>query len=147
MRHDVLDQLSDGQVVTTTAAVTTNSKYKKEATQDLGVGQKQMGLIVAPTVTGVGATSWTVEMIEATDAALTTSISVLSTMTITLAEMKVGKQFFLPLPPYKMSKNYFGGRITPVGGAAQSVALDVFFGSQDDVANYKSFKSTYSVDN
>lgn len=148
MRHDILDQFSVDQVVTTTAAVSTNSKFKKEASQDLGIGSDpQMGLVFAPAADGVGATSWTIELIEADDAALTTNVLSLGSMSIPFAKMKNGQSFFLPLAPGVMTKSYYGARYTPVGGGGQTLTINSYFGTSDDIANYKSFKSNYVVAN
>ena len=146
MRNDLLDQLSDAQVVTA-AAVSTNSKKKKTFTQDLGVGQTEMGLVFAATANAVGGGSFTIEIIEAENAALTTNVVSLASMTLTAAKLLKGKGFFLPLPPYEMTKEFYGARFTPVGGTSPSLTVDAYFGSSDDVAQYKSFTSQYNVAN
>ena len=147
MRNDIRNQLSDVQVVTTTA-VSTNSIEKKTEGQDLGIGtDPQMGLVFAPTINTVGGGSFTVELIEATDGALTAGVASLASITLTAAQLLKGKAFFLALPPYKMTKKFFGARYTAVGGTSPSLSVDAFFGSADDVAQYKSFVSTYNIDN
>lgn len=151
MRNDVLNQLSAAQVCGTGATVSTNSIAKKNTAQDLGIGSnpRQMGLAFAPTVNAAGATSWNIELIEAENGALTTNVVSLALMNLTTAQLTVGKKFFLPLPPYKMSsvKTHYGARYTAVGGSGEQLTVDAFFGSSDDVAQFKSFPSTYSVAN
>lgn len=145
MRFDLFDQFSVAQVFPAGATtVSTNSK-KKPAAQDLGIGKRQMGLAIFATANAAGANPITVELIQATDAALTTGIDVLASMTFTAAELAAGKAYFLALPPYKMSKAYYGARVTT--GAATTATLDIYFGSEDDVAQYKSFDTPYNVEN
>lgn len=148
MRFDLRNQLSEAQVVTA-AAVSTNSMEKKVATQDLGIGSnpKQMGLVFAAAVNAVGGGSFTIEIIEADNAALTTNVVSLATMTLTAAKLLKGKGFFLGLPGYVMTKKFFGARFTPVGGSSPSLTVDAYFGLSDDVAQFKSFASTYNVAN
>jgi hypothetical protein len=146
MRNDIRNQFSDAQVVTA-AAVSTNSMEKKVATQDLGIGQAEMGLVFTATVDAVGGGSFTVELIEADNAALTTSVVSLASMTVTAAKLLKGKGFFLALPGYAMTKKFFGARFTPVGGTSPSLTVDAYFGAEQDTAQYKSFVSTYTVDN
>lgn len=146
MRNDLLDQLSDAQVVTA-AAVSTNSKKKKAITQDLGIGEAEMGLVFAATVNAVGGGSFTIEIIEADNAALTTNPVSLASMTLTAAKLLKGKGFFLPLPPNTMTKEFYGARFTPVGGTSPSLTVEAYFGSSNDVAQYKSFTSPYNVAN
>lgn len=151
MRNDVLNQLSSAQVCGTGSTVSTNSIAKKSLSQDLGIGSNphQMGLVFAPTVAAAGATSWNIELIEAENGALTTNVVSLATVNLLTTALKPGKAFFLALPPYKMNpiKTHFGARFTAVGGAGEQLTVDAYFGSSDDVAQYKSFPSTYSVAN
>lgn len=145
MRFDLRNQLADAQVVTATA-VSTNSMKKKEITQDLGIGKTQMGLVFgAAPVTG-GAT-YTVELIEADDAALTSNVVVLSSMVLTAAQLLKYPLYFLALPGYKMSKEFYGARFTVTGGSTPSATFNAYFGSENDVGNYKSFKTSYTVAN
>lgn len=153
MRFDLRNQLSNNQTFTATA-VSTNSMQKKEATQDLGVGQRQMGLVIGlkddAVDSGTPGATFEIQLIEADNGPLSSNVKVLSSLgAMTPADLKAGKAFFLGLPPYKMSKAYFGARVVVVsgGGTAPSLPLDIYFGSEDDVANYKSFKTPYNVQN
>ena len=148
MRFDLLDQFSVQQTLAgASAQVSTNSK-KKPASQDLGVGWTDMGAVIAIDQGDLGGagTALTIDIIEATDGALTTSIAALVSVTIPKAALIDGAQFFLPLPPYVMSKEFYGIRYTPVGGAITG-NINAYFGSKADVAKYKSFVSTYNIDN
>jgi len=150
MRNDVLNQLSAAQVCGTGSTVSTNSIAKKNTAQDLGIGSDPvMGLAFAPTVNAAGATSWNIELIEAENGALTTNVVSLAMMNLLTSQLTVGKKYFLPLPPYKMSpvKTHFGARYTAVGGTGEQLTIDAYFGSSDDVAQFKSFPSTYNVAN
>lgn len=146
MRFDLLDQLSAAQVVTA-AAVSTNSKKVKTIGQDLGVGECELGLAFAAVSDAVGGGSFTVEIIEATDAALTAGVVSLASMTLASTKLLAGVGFFLPLPGYVQTKEFYGARFTPVGGVGPSLTVDAYFGSDEDVAQYKAFTSTYTVAN
>lgn len=145
MRFDILNQFSDNQVVTATA-VSTNSMKKKEATQDLGIGKTQMGLVFGAEDVSGGAT-YTVDLIEADNAALTSNPVVLASMTLTAAELTKYPLHFLALPGYKMSKEFFGAKYTVAGGTTPSATFNAYFGSENDVGNFKSFKTSYDVEN
>ena len=148
MRFDVLDQLSAQQTLAgASAQVSTNSK-KKPAAQDLGIGMAEMGVaffIDQGNLAGAG-TDLTLEIIEATDGALTTGIEQLAAVTIPKADLVDGAVFFLALPGYMMDKEYFGARYTPVGGAITG-NINAYYGSKDDVAKFKSFTTPYNVQN
>lgn len=146
MRFDLLDQLSAAQVVTA-AAVSTNSKKVKTIGQDLGVGECELGLAFAAVSDAVGGGSFTIEIIEATDAALTAGVVSLASMTLASTKLLAGVGFFLPLPGYVQTKQFYGARFTPVGGSSPSLTVDAYFGSDEDVAQYKAFTSTYTVAN
>lgn len=149
MRHDILDQFSVQQTLAGSAAqVSTNSKVKENADQDLAIGCAEMGAVIAIDKGALGGTGTdlTIELIEASDAALTTSVKVFGTMTIPKAQLVDGAQFFLPAVPYRMSEKYYGVRYTPVGGTITG-DINAYWGSKNDVAKYKSFKTPYNVQN
>ena len=148
MRFDVLDQLSNQQVLAGAAAqVSTNSK-KKPAEQDLGIGKADMGVaffIDQGNLAGTG-TDLTLEIIQATDDALTTGVKQLAAVTIPKAALVDGAVFFLDLPGYMMDTEYYGARYTPVGGTITG-KINAYYGSKNDVAKYKSFNTPYTVKN
>lgn len=148
MRFDVLDQLSNQQVLAGAAAqVSTNSK-KKPAEQDLGIGKADMGVVFfidQGNLAGTG-TDLTLEIIQATDGALTTGVEQLAAITIPKADLVDGAAFFLGLPGYMMDKEFYGARYTPVGGTITG-SINAYYGSKNDVAKYKSFNTPYTVKN
>lgn len=64
------------------------------------------------------ATTVLMEIISATDAALTASIVVHATMQVTAAQAALGALFFLEFPPGTPTQRFIGTRVTPAGGAA-----------------------------
>jgi hypothetical protein len=137
MRFDIENQLSSAQAFTGAATVSTNSYMKQTAAQDISIGRR-MALMVMPTVAAGAGSTHTLEVIEATDAALTTSIGVLGTVTALAASLTVGTVIEIPIPQGIMTKQYIGFRNTSTGGAT-TVTLDVYLVPQDEIAKYKSF--------
>lgn len=137
MMFDVENQLSVAQAFTGAATVSTNSYQKQTAAQDLSIGRR-MALLVMPTVAAGAGSTHTLEVIQATDAALTTSIDVLATVTVLAAALILGAQIEIPIPQGVMTKQFLGFRNTSTGGTT-TVTLDVYLVPQDDIAKYKSF--------
>lgn len=137
MRFDVENQLSVAQAFTGAATVSTNSYKKQSAAQDLSIGRRMALMCMVTTAAGAGSTH-TMEAIMATDAALTTSITVLATLSIAAATLTAGYVFELPIPQGVMTKQYLGFRNTSTGGTT-TVSLDVYFVPQDEIPYYKTF--------
>lgn len=137
MRFDIENQLSVAQAFTGAATVSTHSYKKQTAKQDLSIGRR-MALLVMPTVNAGAGSTHTLEAIEATDAALTAGIKVLSTVTILAADLIKGKEIEIPIPQGVMTEQYLGFRNSSSGGAT-TVTLDVYLVPQDEIAQYKSF--------
>lgn len=137
MNWDVENQLSTAQAFTGAATVSTNSYAKQTAAQDISIGRR-MALLVMPTVAAGAGSTHTLEVIQATDSALTTSIDVLATITVLAAALIPGAQFEIPIPQGVMTKQYLGFRNTSTGGTT-TVTLDVYLVPQDEIAKYKSF--------
>jgi hypothetical protein len=77
----------------------------------------------------IGASSLTtllVELISATDAALTAGILVHATRTFLAADVPAAARHFVPLNPGTPTQRYLGVRVTPIGGAA-TVTLDCWY--------------------
>ena len=140
MRFDVENQLSVAQAFTGAATVSTNSYEKQTAAQDISIGRR-MSLLVLPTVAQGAGSTLTVEVIQATDAALTASIDVLATRTAIAANMGLGKFLEVPIPPYAMTKRYIGARLTLASGTT-TITADIYLVPQDEIAQYKSFPKT-----
>lgn len=137
MRFDIENQLSVEQAFTGGATVSTNSYKKQSAAQDLSIGRR-MALLLLPTVAAGAGSTHTMEVIQADDAALTTNVEVLGTVSVLAANLALGDQVELPIPQGVMTRQYIGFRNTSTGGTT-TVTLDVYLVPQDEIAQYKSF--------
>lgn len=98
------------------AAVSTNSIDLGNVTPKRQIGRGEaMGFGVAITTAGTVAATL-MEIISATDEALTAGILVHASRTIPLAETVAGALFFLPLPMGTPTQRYLGVRFTTAGG-------------------------------
>ena len=117
---DALLRVSSAQAFTA-AAVSTNSIDLGNVTprREIATGEPMgFGLAV---IVAASATTVKVEIIQATDDALTAGIVVLSERTFLSADMPAGANIFMPLPQNVAvagPTRYLGLRVTPVGGAA-----------------------------
>lgn len=137
MRFDLENQLSVAQAFTGAATVSTNSYKKQSAAQDISIGRR-MALLLLPTVDAGAGSTHTLESIQADDAALTSNVEVLATLTKLAADLTTEDVIELPIPEGVMSKQYLGFRNTSTGGTT-TVTLDVYLVPQDEIAKYKSF--------
>jgi len=137
MRFDIENQLSVAQAFTGAATVSTNSYQKQSAAQDISIGRR-MALLVLPTVAQGAGSTLTVEVIQADDAALTSNVEVLSTVTAIAANMTLGDQLEAPIPQGVMTKQYLGARLTLATGTT-TITCDIYLVPQDEIAHYKSF--------
>lgn len=120
MYLDAQTLLSDAQAFTA-AAVSTNAYDLGVNTvqREIGVGEA-MGVGIACDV-AASATTVLVELIQATDAALTAGIVVLAQRTFLSADFPAGKLLFMPYPQNPAVAGplrFLGIRVTPAGGAA-----------------------------
>lgn len=120
MYVDVLGRVCNAQAFTA-AAVSTDSIDLGNVTpkREIATGEP-MGFGIS---VGVAASSTTVlvEIIQATDAALTSGIVVLAQRTFLAADMPLGALIFMPIPQNPTLAGplrYLGLRVTPAGGAA-----------------------------
>lgn len=104
------------------AAVSTDSIDLGNVTpkRQIGTGEP-MGFGFACTTSGTVAASL-IEIISATDAALTAGILVHASRTIPLAEMVAGALFFIPLPQGTPTQRFLGIRVTTAGGTVSGTA-------------------------
>lgn len=104
------------------AAVSTNSIDLDNVTpkRQIGTGEP-MGFGVAVTTAGTVAATL-MEVISATDAALTAGILVHSTLNVPLAQTVVGALFFLPIPQGTPTQRFVGVRLTTAGGTISATA-------------------------
>jgi hypothetical protein len=122
---DALGLVCDAQAFTA-AAVSTNSidtglsgGVGTPPKRNLGNGEP-MGFGFSADV-AASSTTVKLEIIMATDAALTAGIVVLAEQTRLSADLPVGARIFMALPPQDPAAGmlrYLGVRVTPVGGAA-----------------------------
>lgn len=137
IRFDIENQLSVEQAFTGGATVSTHSYAKQTAAQDLSIGRRMALLGQVVVAAGAGSTH-TMQVIQADDAALTSNVEVLNTVTLAAALLVKGYEFEVPIPQGVMTKKYIGFRNSSSGGAT-TVTLDVFLVPQDEIAKYKSF--------
>lgn len=118
---DALGLVSNAQAFGA-AAVSTNSIDLANVTpkREIGTGEA-IGFGLAITTAGTVAASL-VEIISATDAALTAGILVHASITIPLAAALAGSLWFVPLPPGTPTQRYLGIRITTAGGTISATA-------------------------
>lgn len=131
MYLDAQTLLSDAQAFTG-AAVSTNSYNLGTLTtqRELAIGEP-MGVGIGVDV-AASATTVLVELIQATDAALTAGIVVLAQRTFLAADMPVGRGIFFPYPENPTVAGplqFLGIRVTPAGGAA-TVTLTAWITAQ-----------------
>lgn len=144
MRFDIENQLCLEQAFTGGATVSTHSYKKQSAEQDLSIGRR-MALMLLPTVAaGVGSTH-TMEVIQADDAALTSNVESLASVSVAAANLTLGDVIELPIPQGVMTKQYLGFRNSATGGTT-TVTLDVYLVPQDEIAQYKSFPKVNNAD-
>lgn len=137
MRFDVENQLSVAQAFTGAATVSTHSYKKQTAAQDLSIGRRMALLVMATVNAGAGSTH-TLQAIQADDAALTSNVEVLNTVTIAAADLIKGKEIEVPIPQGVMDKQYLGFRNSSTGGTT-TVTLDVYLVPQDEIPFFKTF--------
>lgn len=137
MRFDIQNQLSVAQAFTGAATVSTNSYAKQTAAQDLSIGRR-MALLFMPTVAAGAGSTHVLEAIQADDAALTTNVESLASVSVLAANLALGDQVEIPIPQGVMTRKYLGFRNTSTGGTT-TVTADVYFVPQDEIAKYKSF--------
>lgn len=118
---DALLRVSNAQAFGA-AAVSTDSIDLGNVTPKRTVGTGEpLGFGISVTTAGTVAATL-MEVISATDAALTAGILVHGTRTIPLAETVLGAQFFLPLPPGTPTQRFIGVRLTTAGGTISATA-------------------------
>lgn len=137
MRFDIENQLSVAQAFTGAATVSEHSYKKQSAAQDISIGRR-MALLVLPTVAAGAGSTHILEVIQADDAALTTNVESLVSVSKLAADLALGDEVELPIPQGVMTKQYIGFRNTATGGAT-TVTLDVYLVPQDEIAKFKSF--------
>lgn len=114
---DALLRVSSAQAFTA-AAVSTNSIDLGNTTPKRAIGTGEgLGFGLSIDVL-LSATSMLVEVISATDAALTAGILVHATRTILAADAVAGALIWIDVPMGTPTQRFLGLRVTPTGGAA-----------------------------
>jgi hypothetical protein len=121
---DTLGRVSNAQAFGA-AAVSTDSvdlgaTSVSPNAREIGTGEP-MGFGFVVTTAGTVANS-TIEIISATDAALTAGIVSHITKTAILAENVIGKSYFIPLPQGSPTNRFLGIRVTTAGGTISGTA-------------------------
>jgi hypothetical protein len=137
MRFDKQNQLSSAQAFTGAATVSTNSYKKQTAAQDISIGRR-MALLILPTVDAGAGSTQVFEVIQADDAALTSNVESLASISVLAADCTTEDQIELPIPQGVMDKQYIGMRNSSSGGTT-TVTVDCYLVPQDEIAHYKSF--------
>lgn len=143
MRYDIENQLCVAQAFTGAATVSQHSYAKQSAAQDISIGRRMALLLAVAVAAGAGSTH-TMEVIQADDAALTSNVQVLGSLSVLAAAMPKGAYIELPIPQGVMTKQYLGFRNTATGGTT-TVTLDVYLVPQDEIPKYKSFPKAVDV--
>jgi len=134
MNYDIENQLSVAQAFTATA-VSTNSYEKQTAAQDISIGRR-MALLVLPTVAAGAGSTHVLAVIQADNAALTSNVEVLGSVTVLAAALTLDDRIEIPIPQGTMDKKYIGFRDT-ISGGTTTVTLDVYLVPQDEIVKYK----------
>lgn len=129
--------MSVAQAFTGALTVSTNSYQKQSAAQDISIGRR-MAMLVLPTVAQGAGSTMTVNVIQADDAALTSNVEILSTVTAIAANMTLGDHLEVPIPQGTMDKEFLGVSISLTTGTT-TITVDVYLVPQDEIDQYKSF--------
>lgn len=137
MRFDIENQVSVAQAFTGSATVSTNSYAKQTAAQDISIGRR-MAFLCMPTVAQGAGSTMVIEVIQASNAALTADVAALNSVSVLAANFALGDHVEVPIPQGVMSAKYLGIRVTLTGGTT-TVTMDAYLVPQDEIAEYKSF--------
>lgn len=141
IRFDIEDQVCVEQAFTGAATVSQHSIDTQVAASDFTIGRRSSFLLF-PTVNQGAGSTLTAEVIQADDAALTTNVEALGSVSALAANMTKGRFLEVPIPQGTKSRRYVGLRITLTGGTT-TITLDAYLMPMDEVAQYKSFPKAY----
>ena len=137
MKHDVLNQVCSAQAFTATA-VSEDSIDTLSASADPFIGRR-MAFAFYPTVAAGAGSTHVLAAIQADDAALTSNVEVLSSISVLAADLIPGSVHEIPVPQGVKSRRYIGLRNT-ISGGTTTVTADAFLVPQDEIAlKYKDF--------
>lgn len=138
MKFDVLNQVCAAQAFTGSATLSDYSVKKGSAAQDASIGRR-MAFLCIPTVAQGSGSTMTIEAVQADNAALSSNLEVLNSVSVAAADGFVGAQLEVPIPEGKMTKQYLGIRVTLTTGTT-TITLDAYYMPQDEITRtFKSF--------
>lgn len=141
---DVLNQVCSAQAFTATA-VSSSSIDTLSADADPTIGRRIAGLFVPTVAAGAGSTH-VLAVIQADDAALTTNVEVLGSISVLAAALTVGSKHEIPVPQGVKTRRYLGIKDT-ISGGTTTVTANAWLVPQDEIAKYKSFPKVVHADN
>lgn len=144
MLLDYEDQVCRAQAFTATA-VSGSSIDTVSASSDMFIGRRMAGLFIPTVAAGSGSTH-VLAVIEADDAALTSNVQVLGSITKVAADLTVGSIHEIPVPQGVKTKRYVGIRNT-ISSGTTTVTADAWIVPQDEINKYKSFPKVVHADN
>jgi hypothetical protein len=142
MFFDVQNQLSVAQAFTGSLTVSTSSygiaNYSAVANKpDISIGRRMSLLGIVSTAAGSGSTH-TMNAIQADNAALTSNVNTLATVTIAAATLTVGYHFVIPIPQGSINQLFLGFSNSSTGGTT-TVSLDVYLVPDEEIPKFKTF--------
>jgi hypothetical protein len=142
MRFDVQNQLSVAQAFTGAATVSTNSyqiaNYAAVGNRpDISIGRRMSLLVMVTVAAGAGSTH-TMEAIQADNAALSSNVNSVNSLSYAAATLVAGFAFEIPLPNKSINQLFLGFRNTSTGGTT-TVTLDVYLVPADEIPAFRSF--------
>ena len=141
---DKLNEVCSAQAFTATA-VSEDSIDTLSADADMTIGRRIAGYFVPTVAAGAGSTH-ILAVIQADDAALTTNVEVLGSLTVLAAALTVGSRHEIPVPQGVKTRRYLGIRNT-ISSGITTVTADAWILPQDEIPKYKSFPKAVHADN
>jgi hypothetical protein len=144
MLLDYEDQVCRAQAFTATA-VSASSIDMSSASSDFTIGRQMSGLVIPTVAAGAGSTH-VLAVIQADDAALTSNVEVLGSITVLAAALTVGSVHEIPIPKGVKTRRYIGLRNT-ISSGTTTVTADGWIVPSDEIPKYKSFTKVVHADN
>jgi len=135
MRFDLLNQVCAAQAFTGSATVSDFSIKKGSAAQDISIGRR-MAFLCMPTVAQGAGSTMVIEAIQADNAALSTNVEALSSISVAAAAGVVGAMLEVPIPEGVITRQYLGIRVTLTSGTT-TITLDAYLVPQDEIVRTK----------
>lgn len=148
-RRDKQNQLDSARAITTGTSVSTNSYKLPRAGSDPSIGRK-MAVEVIATEDAAGdvvATSYTFNAIQADNAALTSNVEIVgSSGAIAGSAMTDGKVIPVPIRQGSLTKQYVGLQVVVAGGTNPTLAIDSYYGPEDEIPANTYFEKVEEAD-